>query len=83
MIGVVSERQINDLMASIAFHLQGVTDPAGNPLPPKTISAAELRSAAIIAMHIAYGHTILSSAEELRVPDMPERRGIFAMGGRR
>ncbi len=77
MIGVVSERQINELMTSIAFNVQGLVDPAGEPLAPKTIMASELRSAAMIAMHIACGHTILSSAEELPMPEEQERRGIF------
>jgi hypothetical protein len=82
MIVVVSEPIIRDLMVNIASSLHTVASVDGRKLAPKTISETALRSAALLALQVAYGETVVSSSERLVMPDEPELHGILVRARR-
>ena len=82
MIVVVSEPIIRDLMVNIASSLHTVASVDGRKLAPKTISETALRFAALLALQVAYGETVVSSSERLVMPDEPELHGILVRARR-
>lgn len=82
MIVVVSEPIIRDLMVGIASSLHTVASVDGRRLAPKTVSETALRSAALLALQVAYGETVVSSSERLVMPDEPELHGILVRARR-
>lgn len=68
-------------MTQIVEGTHGLTDTVGDPSPIGTISEAQLRIAAIVALQIATGQTIWPGDRTIHIRKPKIRQGIFQEEG--
>lgn len=78
---VVSTTQLGLVIQAIVESTHGMTDTGGERRQISTLDPRQLRSAALVALTVAIGETVVPSDERIVVRRQTQRAGILEVEG--